>query len=58
MRSQNDRGLLYDIEGGIIIIVSFLLLVQSLYLLLLLWAAYTRLPLVFGFPGHDESHNV
>ncbi len=58
MQAQDDRGLLYDIGGGIIIFVSCFLLVQSLYLLLLLWASYTRQPLVFGLPDRDQSHNV
>ena len=58
MQSQDDRDVLYDIGGGIIIFVSFLLLLQSFYLLLLLWASYTRQPLVFGLPERDQSHNV
>ena len=58
MQSQDERGLLYDIGGAIIIFVSCLLLVQSLYLLLLLWVSYNRQPLVFGLPERDQSHNV
>ena len=58
MQAQNDRGLLYEIGDGIIIIVSFLLLLQTVYILLLLWAAYTRRPWVFGISEHDQSHNV
>ena len=58
MQSQNNRGLLYDFGEGIIIIVSFLLLLQSFYILLLCWAAYTRRPWVFGLSERDQSYNV
>lgn len=60
MQSQDERGLglKSDIGGGIIIVVSFLLIVQSLYVLVLLCASYNRQPLVFGLPERDQSHNV
>ena len=58
MQSQDERGVLYDIGGGIIILVFCLLLVQSLYVLVLLCASYNRQPLVFGLPERDQSHNV
>ena len=58
MQAQNDRGLLHDFADWIIVIVSFLFLLQTSYILLLLWAAYTRRPWVFGVSEHDQSHNV
>ena len=58
MLSQDDRVLLYDFGGYIIILVFCLLLFQSLYLLLLLWASHTRQPFVFALPERDQSHNV
>ena len=55
MLSQDDRVLLYDFGGYIIILVFCLLLFQSLYLLLLLWASQ---PFVSALPERDQSHNV
>ena len=58
MQAQNDRGLLYEFVDVIIVIVSLLLLLQTCYILLILWAAFTRRPWVLGISEHDESHNV
>lgn len=58
MQSQDEKDLVIDIGGGIIIFLSLLLIAQSLYLLFLLWASYTRQPLESGLPERDQSHNV
>lgn len=58
MQSQNDRGLLHEFADVVIFIVSFLFLLQTYYILLILWASYTRRPWVFGTSEYDQSDYV
>lgn len=58
MQARNDRGLLHEFADGIIVIVSFLALLQIVYILLILWASFTRRPWVLGISEYDESDNV
>ena len=58
MQLQDDRGLLYEFRDTVLLIVSFLCLVQVSYVLLVLWTTYTGEPFVLAISEEDESYNV